>query len=79
MAWRSRDQYPSRSFQSTTRWYLSSQGFASAIQTSFIGATETPSPVTSVVMPCRIFDSTRLSTRRFSSDWPSMSMNPGVT
>jgi hypothetical protein len=59
--------------------YLSSQGLASAIQASFIGATEAPSPVTSVVIPCRTLDSTRLSTKRFISDWPSMSMKPGAT
>src|SRR4029078_2390770 len=61
------------------RRYLSSQVFASAIHTGLIGAAELPSPVISVVMPWRIFDSTRLSTRRLSSDWPSMSMKPGAT
>ena len=78
-AWRSRFQYPSRSLQSTVRWYRLSQGRYWAIQVSLTGAIDSPSPVTSVVIPCRIFDSTRLSTRRFSSDWPSMSMKPGVT
>jgi hypothetical protein len=58
--------------------YFSSQGLISAIHTSLIGAIEPPSPVTSVVIPWRIFDSTRLSTRRWSSDCPSMSMKPGA-
>jgi hypothetical protein len=35
--------------------------------------------VISEVMPCRIFDSARLSASRFISDCPSMSMNPGAT
>ena len=46
---------------------------------SLIGATESPSPVISVVMPWKIFEGRRGSTRMVSSDWPSMSMNPGAT
>ena len=46
---------------------------------SFNGATELPSPVISVVMPWKIFDGRRGSTRMVSSDWPSMSMKPGAT
>ena len=40
---------------------------------------EEPSPVTSVVMPCVIFEAARLSTSTLYSDWPRRSMNPGVT
>jgi hypothetical protein len=42
-------------------------------------ATSPPSPLISVVIPWRIFDSTRLSISRFVSDWPSRSKNPGAT
>ena len=71
--------YPARLVQSTVRWYLSYQGLSSPIRAAFMGAMEPPSPVTSVVMPCRIFDSTRLSIRSTASDCPSMSMKPGAT
>lgn len=43
------------------------------------GATDSPSPVISVVIPWKIFEGTRGSTSIVSSDWPSMSMNPGAT
>ncbi len=46
---------------------------------SLSGATEPPSPVISVVIPWKIFDGRRGSTRMVSSDCPSMSMNPGAT
>src|SRR5438132_251646 len=45
----------------------------------FIGAMETPSPVTSVVIPCVIFEAARRSTSAKYSDWPRRSMKPGVT
>src|SRR6266542_3389195 len=41
------------------------------------GAIDSPSPVTSVVMPWKIFDAARGSTRTLYSDCPSRSMNPG--
>src|ERR1041385_7176483 len=43
------------------------------------GATDPPSPVISEVMPWKIFDGRRGSTRMGNSDWPSMSMKPGAT
>jgi hypothetical protein len=46
---------------------------------SFNGAAELPSPVTSVVIPWKIFDGTRGFTSIVISDCPSMSMNPGAT
>ena len=46
---------------------------------SLMGAIELPSPVISVVMPWKIFEGRRGSTRMVSSDWPSMSMKPGAT
>src|SRR5579862_589753 len=46
---------------------------------SLSGATDPPSPVTSVVMPWKIFEGRCGFTRIVSSDWPSMSMNPGAT
>ena len=52
---------------------------ASAIIASLTGAIEAPSPVTSVVMPCVIFEAARLSTRTLYSDCPSRSMKPGTT
>jgi hypothetical protein len=46
---------------------------------SSIGAIDSPSPVTSVVMPWVIFEAARPSTRTLYSDCPSRSMNPGAT
>src|SRR6266545_4335860 len=46
---------------------------------SSIGAIDSPSPVTSVVMPWVILDAARPSTRTLYSDCPSRSMNPGAT
>ena len=46
---------------------------------SLSGAMELPSPVISEVIPWKIFEGRRGSTRIVSSDWPSMSMKPGAT
>src|SRR5271169_267291 len=40
---------------------------------------DSPSPVTSDVIPCVILDAARRSTRALYSDWPRRSMNPGAT
>ncbi len=52
---------------------------SSAASAAVSGATDPPSPVTSVVTPCVIFDKTRLSISTLISDWPIMSMKPGAT
>jgi len=46
---------------------------------SLSGAIELPSPVTSEVIPWKIFDGSRGSTRIVISDCPSISINPGAT
>src|SRR5579863_10039189 len=46
---------------------------------SLSGAAEPPSPVISEVMPWKIFEGRRGSTRMVISDCPSMSMKPGAT
>src|ERR1700687_1225104 len=44
---------------------------------SFSGAMDSPSPVISVVIPWKIFEGRRESTRMVYSDCPSMSMKTG--
>src|SRR5439155_670186 len=77
-ALRSRRKYPERSVQSIFSLYLRSQGSCSWIQAAFIGAGEMPSPVSSVVIPWRTFDSSRGSISTLSSLCPRRSMNPGA-
>ena len=76
-ALRRRRKYPERSVQSTFNLNLRRKSSFSRTHPAVMGAGETPSPVSSVVMPWRIFDSARGSTRTSSSLWPRRSMKPG--
>ncbi len=59
--------------------YSAMPGIRSSMVNAVCGATEPPSPVSSVVIPWVILLRTCGSTRTVISDWPSRSMKPGAT
>ena len=75
----SRAKYCRKVRQSGVMLYWRKSVLSALMMASFSGATEPPSPVTSVVMPWKILDGRCGLTRMVNSDWPSMSMKPGAT